>query len=446
MTTTNAAPIDADDISPTLYRRLAWRLLPLVGLCYAIAVIDRVNVGFAKLQMSADIGLSAAAYGLGAGIFFLAYCLLEIPSNLVLERVGARVWITRIMVTWGAIVMLTAFVQTPAQFYLARVALGAAEAGFYPGMVLYLSTWFPRARLTRALALLVVGGPVASVVVGPLSGTIMGHLDAVAGLAGWQWLFLVQGAPAVLLGIAFYLTMSDRPSDAAWLSADEKDVLEGAIAAGAAPADHRVTRLGGAVKDGRVWLLGLCLAGSYLGIYAVIFWMPTMIQASGLSNLTTIGWLAAIPFICAAVVTIAVGSLSDRTRAPRRITVVGMVAAAGGLVVAVAFGSSLTPTLLGLSLAASMFTAVGPAIWAIANEHLRGSVATAAALALINSIASVGSFLGPYVTGLGQEWTGSVQAPLLAIAAVTALLPATLLLGRRRPSRQARESLVPEMS
>jgi MFS family permease len=191
------------DIPDGLYRRVAWRILPLVAVCYAVAIMDRVNIGYASLTMNADIGLSAASYGLGAGVFFLAYCVFEVPSNLLLERFGARAWITRIMVTWGVVVLLTGFVQNEWQFYVARVLLGAAEAGFYPGIVYFLSTWFPRMRLSRALAVLTIAGPVGNIIVGPLSGWILLSTDGAGGMQGWRWLFIIQAIPALIMGIVF---------------------------------------------------------------------------------------------------------------------------------------------------------------------------------------------------------------------------------------------------
>jgi sugar phosphate permease len=437
------------DIPDRLYRRLAWRLLPVIGICYTIAFIDRANIGFAKLQMGADIGLSAAAYGLGAGIFFLAYCLLEVPSNLLLERLGARMWITRIIITWGLVTILTGFVQSEAQFYIARIALGAAEAGFYPGMVLYLASWFPRPRLTRALSFLVMAGPLASIAVGPLSGWIMSGLDSVAGFAGWQWLFFATGAPAILLGVLFYAVMVDSPRQARWLAEGDRDALETAIAAHrpASPSEPSAGKLRATFRNGRVWLLGFGLGAAYLGVYAVVFWMPTMLQTSGIESILTIGLVSAIPWIASAAVIVSVGYLSDRTNRHAAIASAGLVIAAVGLVISVVASQSLAPVLIGLTVAASGFAAVGLVVWGLAHDHLRGSIAVGASIALINTVGSVGSFLGPYVTGLGQEWTGSVQAPILLIAATTVLI-AALLIWRLGPQKSrpepvaARELLV----
>lgn len=410
------------DLPSALYKKLAWRILPLASICYAVAIIDRVNIGFAKLEMSADIGLSAAAYGLGAGIFFLAYVLFEVPSNMILERVGAKMWIARIMVTWGIVTIATGFVQTTEQFYGARILLGIAEAGFYPGMVYFLSLWFPRKRLAQAqalaLALLVIAGPIGSVFVGPLSGWIMSGFAGVADLAGWQWLFIIQGIPAVLLGIVFYFAVSSTPKDAAWLSGSEKAAIVAGLGSGA-PREKASKQFKKAVSNKRVWILGFVLASNYIGIYAVVFWVPTILENTGVTDVVAIGYLSSIPFAVAVVATIALGIYCNRTQAHRRILVAGMVIAAAGLVASVAISDQLAPTLIGISVACALFTATGPIIWTITNLQLKGMAAAAAGIALINTVGSVGSFLGPYVMGLGQEWTGNVIAPLLFIAGVS---------------------------
>lgn len=436
MTSThNTASEGTGDLPTTLYKKLAWRILPLASICYAVAIIDRVNIGFAKLEMSADIGLSAAAYGLGAGIFFLAYIFFEVPSNMILERVGAKMWIARIMVTWGVVTIATGFVQNTEQFYIARIFLGIAEAGFYPGMVYFLSQWFPRKRLAQALALLVIAGPIGSMFVGPLSGWVMSSLGGVGGIAGWQWLFVIQGIPAALLGIIFFFAVASTPKDAAWLTNEEKT----AIAASLGPAGARekaTTQFKKAITNKRVWLLGVILAANYIGIYAVVFWIPTIIKNTGVKDVMTIGYLSSVPFAVAVVATIALGIYCDRSQAHRRVLVTGMVLAALGLVASVATGDQLVPTLIGISLASALFTATGPVIWAVTNLQLKGMTAAAAGIALINTVGSIGSFLGPYVMGLGQDWTGNVIVPLLFIAGVAVAGALAALAIPRTPTNQ----------
>jgi sugar phosphate permease len=420
MTSTHNTSVQprSGDLPSALYKKLAWRILPLASICYAVAIIDRVNIGFAKLEMSADIGLSAAAYGLGAGIFFLAYVLFEVPSNMILERVGAKMWIARIMVTWGIVTIATGFVQNTEQFYGARILLGIAEAGFYPGMVYFLSQWFPRKRLAQALALLVIAGPIGSMFVGPFSGWIMSGFAGIADLAGWQWLFIIQGIPAVLLGIIFYFAVSSSPKDAAWLSGSEKSAIVAALGSGA-PRERASKQFKKAVTNKRVWILGFVLASNYIGIYAVIFWIPTILKNTGVTDVVAIGYLSSIPWVVAVAATIGLGIYCDRSQQHRRILVGGMIVAAAGLVASVALGNQLAPTLIGISVASALFTATGPIIWTITNLQLKGMAAAAAGIALINTVGSMGSFLGPYLMGLGQEWTGSVIAPLLFIAGVS---------------------------
>lgn len=440
----------SNDIDGRLYRRIAFRLLPILGIGYLIAYVDRVNVGFAKLQMSADIGLSAAAYGLGAGIFFLAYCLLEIPSNLVLERVGARVWLCRIMVTWGMVTILTGFVQTPGQFYLARIALGAAEAGFFPGVMFFLATWFPKPRLGRATAVVVMAGSLAGVLVGPFSGFVMGHFDGLSGLAGWQWLFVVAGVPAVLLGFVMLFLLPNTPVDARWLSADDRHVLVTAIAAGTSPASERtsgvLTGAGEAMRNLGVWGLGFCMAATYLTIYAVAFWLPTIIQLTGTSDLGAIGWISAIPGVVATISVLVFGGFSDRTGSYSGVVIITLLAAAGGLVLTVALSTAFAPTVIGLSVANAMAFAAVPAIWWLVHDHLGRGAGAAAGVALVNTIASFGSFLGPYIIGLGQDWTGSFRAPMYVIASVAVAAAAVIGLGctRRRREVAARSRLADE--
>jgi MFS family permease len=336
---------------------------------------------------------------------------------MILERVGAKVWIARIMVTWGIVTIATGFVQNTEQFYVARIFLGIAEAGFYPGMVYFLSQWFPRKRLAQALALLVIAGPIGSMFVGPLSGWIMTSFAGLAGFAGWQWLFIVQGIPAALLGIIFYFSVSNSPKDAAWLTADEKATITASLGAPGV-REKAWKQLKKAVTSKRVWILGFVLAANYIGIYAVVFWIPTILKNTGVTDVLSIGYLSAIPFAVAVVATIVLGIYCDRTQTHRRVLVIGMIVAAAGLVASVTIGNQLAPTLIGISLASALFTATGPIIWAITNLQLKSMTAAAAGIALINTVGSMGSFLGPYIMGLGQEWTGNVIIPLLFIAGV----------------------------
>lgn len=423
-----------NDIDERLYRRIAFRLLPILGLGYLIAYIDRVNVGFAKLQMSADIGLSAAAYGFGAGIFFLAYCVLEVPSNLMLERLGARAWLCRIMVTWGIVTIATGFVQSELQFYIARVALGAAEAGFFPGVMFYLARWFPKPRLARATAVIVMSGSLAGVIVGPFSGFIMGYLDSVAGFAGWQWLFFVAGTPAVILGLIMLLALPNNPAEARWLSAEDRATLLVALDTGGLNGEPAVRVAAGgrvltAMRNPGVWTLGFCMAATYLAIYAVAFWLPTMIQLTGTSDLKAIGLVSSVPGLVAMIAVLVLGAVADRTRRYVLVATGSLIAAATGLVLSASVGTALVPTIIGLAIANGMAFAAVPAIWWLVHEHLGHGPAAAAGVALVNTVASFGSFLGPYLIGLGQEWTGSLRLPILAIACVAVGAAVVIVVG-----------------
>ncbi|AMM30778.1 MFS transporter [Sinomonas atrocyanea] len=421
------------DIPSSLYRRVAWRLLPIISICYAVAILDRVNISFAALKMSTDIHLSAAAYGLGAGIFFIAYCLLEMPSNIILARIGAKAWITRIMVSWGIVMIATGFIQDTTQFYIARVLLGVAEAGFYPGLVFFLGQWFPQKRLAQALSLMVIAGPAASIFVGPLSGWILAAFANTGGLAGWRWLFILQGIPAIVLGVVFFFAVANSPAKAPWLTDGEKAVLTAAIDPSGPQHTPPFAQLRDAFSNPKAWAAGFVLGTTYLGIYAVTFWVPTILASAGIKDVTAIGYLAAIPWVLAVAATILLGRYADRHQRPGRALVASLVVAAAGLILSVSFGNSLAPVLAGLSIAAALFTAAGPVLWVIARGHLKGAAGAAAAIALVNSFASLGSFAGPYLMGLVKDLTGSTVPALIAIA-VIALAGAgvALLLTARR--------------
>jgi sugar phosphate permease len=429
------------DIPPSLYRRIARRLLPIISLCYAVAILDRVNISFASLKMSTDIHLSAAAYGLGAGIFFIAYCLLEIPSNIILARIGAKAWITRIMVTWGIVMIATGFIQDTTQFYIARVLLGVAEAGFYPGLVFFLGQWFPQKRLAQALSLMVIAGPAASIFVGPLSGWILAAFANTGGLAGWRWLFILQGIPAIVLGVIFFLAVANSPAKAAWLTVDEKAALTAAVEPTQPQHAPALRQLRDAFSNGKAWAAGFVLGTTYLGIYAVTFWVPTILASAGIKDVAAIGYLSAIPWILAVAATILLGIYVDRQQRPGRALFGSLVIAAAGLMLSVSFGNGVAPVLAGLSIAAALFTAAGPVLWVIARTHFKGAAGAAAAIALVNSIASLGSFAGPYLMGLVKDLTGSTVPALIAIAAIALAGAGTTLLLTARRSRPAGKAL-----
>ena len=298
-------------------RRIAWRLLPFLGLLYIVAYLDRINISFAALQMNQDLGLSAAAYGTGAGLFFLGYVLFEVPSNLILQRVGARLWIARIMVTWGLISMAMALVRSETSFYLLRFLLGVAEAGFFPGIILYLTGWFPTSERARAVALFATATALAGLIGSPLSGALL-ELDGWWGWRGWHWLFVAEGVPAVLLGLVVLIKLPDRPDQARWLPPDERDWLNRTLQQERQAArDQTRHTLREALTDHRVWGLGLVYLCMVIGMYGIALWLPQMLRALTAADDFTLGLLNALPFLAAGVGMVVIGWHSDR-RGERR--------------------------------------------------------------------------------------------------------------------------------
>jgi ACS family tartrate transporter-like MFS transporter len=408
--------------------KVSRRLIPFMFVLYVVAYLDRINVGFAALQMQADLGFDARVYGLGAGIFFLGYFAFEIPSNLILARVGARVWIARIMVSWGLASMAMAAVVGERSFYLLRLLLGIAEAGFFPGMILYLTYWFPAAVRARAIARFMTATAIAGVVGGPLSGLLLG-LDGVGGLQGWQWLFLLEGVPAVLLGAVVLLRLPDGPADATFLGPEERTRLAACLAAEPTRAEDHTT-LRAALGSGRVWLLGLLYFLLVNGFYGVSLWLPQIVQRlSGAGDLL-VGVVSAVPYVVAAVGMVIVGAHSDRTGERRWHVAVPAVVGALGLVAA-GRASSPVGALVALSVAAlGIWSALGP-FWALPTTQLRGTAA-AAGIALVNSLGNLGGFAGPYGIGVVREATGSFSGGLDALAVALVVAGALALgVGRR---------------
>jgi ACS family tartrate transporter-like MFS transporter len=425
-----ADPLNAAaDEGRRILRRVAWRLIPLLGLSYIAAYLDRINVGFAALQMNQDLRLGALAYGTGAGIFFLGYVLFEIPSNLMLQRFGARRWIARIMVSWGLVSMAMALVRDEWSFYLLRFLLGVAEAGFFPGVVLYLTCWFPARERARIVALFATATALAGLIGSPLSGLIL-TMDGVGGWRGWHWLFVLEGLPAIALGLLVLAVLPDRPDDAEWLSPAERAWLAGALQAeqGAIAAHGRHT-LRDALTSGRVWLLGIVYLCMVIGMYGIVMWLPQMLRALTGADALSVGLLNALPFLAATVGMVAVGWHSDR-RGERRWHVAGSlgIAALGCALAAAADG--VVPALAAFCLAATGVWAVMGPFWALATGFFSGTAA-AAGIALINSLGNVGGFLGPYLMGWLKQTTAGYGAGLLAVAAI--LLAGAALAAALRP-------------
>jgi D-galactonate transporter len=408
-----AAAHPTDDRDSAIAGKVAWRLAPLLMICYFVAFLDRVNVSFAALTMNADLGFDSAVFGLGAGIFFIGYFFFEVPSNLVLEKLGARVWIARIMLSWGLVSAATALVWNEPSFYAARFLLGAAEAGFFPGVLLYLTYWFTAEHRARMVGLFMAAVPVSGVIGSPLSGWLLG-LDGTGGLHGWQWLFILEGLPSMLLSVVVWRWLTDRPSEAGWLTGAERERLEQSLARERAHRDAvRKYRLGEALTDARVLALALLYLGLVTGLYGVTFWLPQIVKGfGGLTNLE-VGLVAALPTLAAAIAMVAWTRHSDRTR--ERPWHVALPAFAGCVgLTASAFVSDPVLSTVALSVALIGIYAAIATSWTLPSAFLTGTAA-AGGLALINSIGNLGGFAGPYFVGWIKAATGAYSLALLII-------------------------------
>jgi MFS transporter, ACS family, tartrate transporter len=421
-----------EELERITMRRVTWRLLPFLLLLYIISWLDRVNVSFAKLQMGPDLGIGDAAYGFGAGIFFLSYALCEVPSNLLLARFGARRWIARIMITWGLISAGMMFVTGPTSFYVMRFLLGAAEAGFLPGIIYYLSHWFPRTHRANAVSWFMIGIPLSVVFGGPLSGWLMQSFDEHMGLHGWQWMFLVEGLPAVLLGFVVLGFLTEKPSDAHWLTAEQRTWLSQRIETEHVEAYSRhAVNLRAALLHPTVWLLAIVMFCCQTGSYGLTFWVPTIVNGlSGYSELE-VGLFSAIPYIAAAAGMVLVGRSSDRSGERFMHVAVPSLAGAVGFV-AVGLLSSPMLAMAALAVAAvGDYSTRGP-FWALPGKFLTGS-ALAGAIALINSMGAVGGVVGPSAVGWLKQQTGGFSGPMLMLSGVLVAGAILTLLLKRAP-------------
>jgi D-galactonate transporter len=414
------------------YRRVTLRLVPFLFLCYVVAYLDRVNVGFAKLQMLQDLGMSDTAYGIGAGIFFIGYFLFEVPSNLILHRVGARMWIARIMVTWGAISILMMFVTGPLSFYALRFLLGIAEAGFFPGVMLYLTQWYPASRRAQIISLFLTGVAISGVIGGPLSGAILARMSGVSGLAGWQWLFLLEGIPSLVMGVATYLYLPESLEHAAWLPGNERQRLVQNLRDEDGGVEH--VSVFATLRDPRVLLFASISFCFVMGLYGITFWLPQLIKTMGVSDASRIGVLSGIPSAVAALVMVVLGWSSDRLRERRWHLVFGALLGASGLVVAGVFGSHLVIGLAAMSAAMAGALSNIALFWTLPTAALRGTSA-AAGIAAINSIGNLAGFLSPYLIGVVKDATGEATFGLYVIA-VFMLMGAVLVVVATRKAVQ----------
>jgi ACS family tartrate transporter-like MFS transporter len=424
------------DLESAVISRLMWRLMPFLFLLYIVAYLDRINVSFAVLQMRGQLGLSDRVYGRAAGMFFAGYFLFQLPSNLVMEKFGVRRWISGLMVTWGVISCLMIFIRGPISFYSMRFLLGAAEAGFFPGMIFYMKHWFPASARARAVAWFMTANPIAGIVGSPVSGALMGLSGK--GLSGWQWMFLMEGIPAILLGATVAWVLSDTPQDAHWLKGEERAwLLQRLAQEQQAESIQKQGSLWQVVFSPRIWMLSLVYFGVSTTMYGVTLWLPSVIRSlSGLGYFNT-GLVAAIPFVVTAVVMVLVGMHSDRTGERRWHTAIPAFVGAAALVVA-GYGTSTVTVVAGIGLglvcAESM---VGP-FWAMATSRMAG-LSAAAGIAVINSLANLGGYYGPDIIGLFRTVNGGFRGGLLAIGATVAMSGGmALIVGRQSGEAKAK--------
>jgi ACS family tartrate transporter-like MFS transporter len=414
-------PFDAQSLTTVeqgaVMAKVTARLIPLLFLCYIIAYLDRINVGFAKLHLREALGVDATVfgrvYGLGAGLFFIGYFLFEVPSNLILQRVGARIWIARIMVVWGVVSMAFMFTKGVTMFYVLRFFLGAAEAGFFPGVILYLTYWYPARERARTVALFAVGGVSAGVIGSPISGALLG-LNGVGGLAGWQWLFFLEALPAVLMGFVVLFLLPNGPQQARWLSDREKAWIQSRLSAEATTADAaRPHRLKDVFTSPLVWLLCLIYFLLNVGGYGYEMWLPTIVKGFSGQSDAVVGLINAIPYFVAGVVMLLYGHHSDRKGERRGHIAFAAISAAVGFGLAAAFKNPWL-AMTGLTIAfAGLKSTLGP-FWALSTAFLSGTAA-AGGIALINSVGNLGGFFGPYLVGIIKDTTGSDMAALLLL-------------------------------
>jgi MFS family permease len=408
--------LEAEDapVAARAYRKVFWRLMPFLMLCYVASYMDRVNIGFAKLQMQQELGFSETVFGLGSGIFFLGYFLFEVPSNILMHKVGARAWIARIMITWGLLSAAFIWVRSVPAFYGLRFVLGLAEAGFYPGVILYLTYWFPARWRGRVIAVLMSAIPVSSILGNPLSGWVMDAMNGLSGVAGWKWMFVVEAAPAVLIGIATLFYLDNSIAAAKWLEPEEKRVLEAAIAEDRRSQASGVHGTLEAFKDLRVWFMCLIYFCFILGQYGLNFWMPTLIRTAGVRGATAIGVVSAIPYIVTLVMMNLLGHSADRRRERRwHLAVPALIGAAGFVVAPTA--PNVGVAIAALSLAAAGAITCAPLFWSLPTAFLAGAGA-AAGIAVVNSVGNLAGFVAPYVIGWAKDATGSAAVGMYAIA------------------------------
>jgi ACS family tartrate transporter-like MFS transporter len=409
-------------------RKITWRLIPFLMLLYFVAFLDRINVGFAALTMNRDIGLTSQMFGLGSGIFFLGYFAFEVPSTIILHKVGARFWIGRVLITWGLVSVAMVFTRGPISFYVLRFLLGLAEAGFFPGIILYLSYWFPSNHRSAVTAMFMAAAPAAGLIGSPVSGALM-ELNGLLGLRGWQWLFLLEGIPALVLGFVTFWFLTDRPAVAGWLTPDERDWLTSAIAQEQTgikdPRSHSAWR---ALADWKVLALSLAYFGTSAGLYTIGFWAPLIVKGLGFS-VFNVGLLVAIPNLIAVVGMVLWSRSSDRTGERYWHAAIACLVGAAGMALAARAGSSAFLAIAGLSLTAFGVSAAKPPLWCLPTTFFAGTAA-AASIGLINSLGTLGGFVGPYMIGSTNGTRGNFTRGLYLVGGTLIVSAVTILIMR----------------
>ena len=419
-----------------VYRKITWRLMPFLFLCYMLAYIDRVNVGFAKLQMQQALGMSDAVFGLGAGIFFIGYFIFEVPANMMLQRIGARRWIGPIMIAWGIVSACTLFVKGATSFYALRFLLGIVESGFYPAVILYLTYWYTQKHRARMIAIFMSAVPISTILAGPVSGWILGRMTGVGHLSAWQWLFLVEGIPSVIAGLVTLSFLPDRPATAKWLSEDQTKLVllhineEEELKKKTGRTGHRLVD---AFRSVPVWLLSLAYFGMTAGNYGITFWLPQVIKETVTQNPLAIGWISTIPGVASVILMFAWGHHSDKTRERR------WHMALAAILGAASFGASAIPGISGaagiaaLTMASAFLMCQFAVFWSLPTAILSGSAA-AAGIAWINSIGNLAGYVSPHAVGIIRDGTHSMIPALIALACAQLMTAVMVLYVTRRQS------------
>lgn len=427
----------ASDKEVAVFKKINRRLLPFLLICYTFAYLDRVNIGYAKLHMQAEIpGLTEAVFGIGAGLFFLAYASLEIPSNLLMNRVGARKTITRIMVLWGITSASMLFVTNEAMFYVIRILLGIFEAGFAPGIILYLTYWYPARKMASVMGIYMLAGPIGAIIGSAGSAMIIAATDNLGGLSGWQWMFLVQGLPCVLLGAIFWLFMVDRPEQAKWLNDGERQIIRDQLSR--SQSSQHTSSFLVALKNPTVYIMAVAYFGIMCGIYAVSFWLPTILLENGITDTFSNGLLSSIPYLVTIPVMIILTRSSDRFGERTWHSIVPTIVAILGLMVAAYTASNFAVSFIALIVAIAAVWGAYTVFWAVPAQHF-GGTAAAGGIAFINTVGILGGFVAPTIMGLVKEATGSTQGGLLTMVGLLVISVVGLAVLPRAMNREVKK-------